>query len=172
MISSSLFLKKKFNPDGSFEKLKARLVAGGHMQDKDLYAKDDISSPTVGTSSVMTIVAIAAKERRVVTSADVGGAYLNAKMTKGKQILMRLSKENAAILVWLKLEYSIFLLSNGTMIVKLTKALYGCVESARLWYNHLTTQLKNDDFIPNPVDICVFNKDVKRCAVHSMHPRR
>jgi hypothetical protein len=123
IISSSLFLKEKFHPDGNFEKLKARLVAGGHMQDKELYAKNDISSPTVGTSSVMTVVAIAAKENRVTISADIGGAYLNARMTKGKLILMRLNKENAAILVWLKPEYGVFLLPNGTMIVKLTKTL-------------------------------------------------
>jgi hypothetical protein len=167
IISSSLFLKEKFQPDGNFEKLKARLVAGGHMQDKELYAKNDISSPTVGTSSVMTVVAIAAKENRVTISADIGGAYLNARMTKGKLILMRLNKENAAILVWLKPEYGMFLLPNGTMIVKLTKALYGCVESARLWYNHLTTQLVNDGYIPNPIDICVFNKTVNdvQCTV-------
>ena len=128
------------------------------MQDKDLYTKDDISSPTVGTSSVMTIVAIAAKEKRHVLTADIGGAYLNASMTKEKLILMRLSKENAAILVWLKPEYSSFLLSNGTMIVKLTKALYGCVESARLWYNHLTSNLIADGYMQNPIDLCVFNK--------------
>ena len=162
VISSSLFLKEKFKPDGEFEKLKSRLVAGGHMQDKELYEKDDISSPTVGTSSVMTIVAIATKERRHVTTADIGGAYLNARMTKGKLILMRLSKENAAILVWLKPEYSVFLQPNGTMIVRLTKALYGCVESAKLWYNHLRHALEADGYTQNPIDICVFNKTVNR----------
>ena len=109
VISSSLFLKEKFKPDGEFEKLKSRLVAGGHMQDKELYEKDDISSPTVGTSSVMTVIAIATKERRHVATADIGGAYLNARMTKSKLILMRLSRENAATLVWLKPEYSVFL---------------------------------------------------------------
>ena len=167
VISSSLFLKEKFKPDGMFEKLKARLVAGGHMQDKELYEKDDISSPTVGTSAVMTVVAIAAKENRLVTSADIGGAYLNARMTKGKLILMRLSKENAAILVWLKPEYGIYLQPNGTMIVRLTKALYGCVESARLWYNHLHRELVADGYVQNPIDICVFNKTVNgvQCTV-------
>lgn len=109
IISSSLFLKEKFNPDGIFDKLKARLVAGGHLQNRELYKQNDISSPTVGTSSVMTVIAIAAKERRHVVSADIGVAYLNANLPKGKEILMRLSKENAAILVWLKPEYGIFL---------------------------------------------------------------
>ena len=75
--------------------------------------------PTVCTSSVMTVITIAAKERRNVVTADIGVAYLNAKLPKGKQILMRLSKENATILTWLKPKYAVHLLPNGTMIVKL-----------------------------------------------------
>ena len=31
-----MFLKEKFTADGVFEKLKARLVAGGHLQDRDI----------------------------------------------------------------------------------------------------------------------------------------
>jgi hypothetical protein len=53
-----MFLKRKIHPDGSFDKYKARLVAGGDMQNKDLY--EDLSSPTVSTSAVFTIIAIAA----------------------------------------------------------------------------------------------------------------
>jgi hypothetical protein len=49
IITSSLFLKEKFNADSSFEKLKARLIAGGHLQNKAEYDEVDISSPTVST---------------------------------------------------------------------------------------------------------------------------
>ena len=38
VIRSSMFLKRKTHPDGSFDKYKARLVAGGDQQDKDLYS--------------------------------------------------------------------------------------------------------------------------------------
>jgi hypothetical protein len=43
-IRSSMFLKAKYHPDGTFDKLKARLVAGGggDQQDKTLY--DDLFS--------------------------------------------------------------------------------------------------------------------------------
>ena len=44
------------------------------------------------------------------------------------------------------------------MIVKLKRALYGCVESARLWYEHISTSLKGLGFSNNPHDICVFNR--------------
>jgi hypothetical protein len=64
VIRSSMFLKEKFNGDGSFDKLKARLVAGGDGQDKSLY--DNLSSPTVAQETVMMVIAIAAAEKRKV----------------------------------------------------------------------------------------------------------
>ena len=76
-----MFLKQKNNPDGSFLKLKARLVAGGDQQDKSLY--EDLSSTTVSTSAVFTLLAIAAHERRRVAVVDISGANLNADMPSG-----------------------------------------------------------------------------------------
>jgi hypothetical protein len=32
------FLKQKYKPDGTPDKVNARLVAGGHMQDETLYS--------------------------------------------------------------------------------------------------------------------------------------
>ena len=48
------------------------------------------------------------------------------------------------------------------MIVKLTKAFYGCIESAKLWYNHIKSHLESDGYVQNPIDICDFNKTVDR----------
>ena len=53
-----MFLKEKFT--GIFEKMKARLVAGGDQQDKALY--EDLSA--VSTSFVFAVAAIAAAEGR------------------------------------------------------------------------------------------------------------
>ena len=49
IIPSMLFLKEKYNPEGQFEKLKARLVAGGHRQNLTLYTEEEISSLTIAT---------------------------------------------------------------------------------------------------------------------------
>ena len=46
-----MFLKEKTNADGVFEKVKARLVAGGHLQDLEIYYNG--SSPTASTTVVM-----------------------------------------------------------------------------------------------------------------------
>ena len=44
------------------------------------------------------------------------------------------------------------------MIVRLNKAQYGCIESARLWYNTLSSKLVSLGYEINPYDPCVFNK--------------
>jgi Reverse transcriptase (RNA-dependent DNA polymerase) len=78
IIRSSMFLRVKYLASSAFERFKARLVAGGNQQDKGLY--EDLSSPTVATSSVLAIAAIAAAESRKVIAIDIGGAFLNADM--------------------------------------------------------------------------------------------
>jgi Reverse transcriptase (RNA-dependent DNA polymerase) len=80
IIRSSMFLKDKYLASGAFERFKARLVAGGNQQDKRLC--EDLSSPTVATSSVLAIAAIAAAESRKVIAIDIGGAFLNADMAR------------------------------------------------------------------------------------------
>ena len=88
VIRSSIFLKEKFTANGVFDKLRARLVAGGHMHDKTIYSDMDIASPTVSTSSIFLIAAIAAKEARNMACMDFSGAYLNASMKS--RVLMSL----------------------------------------------------------------------------------
>ena len=48
--------------------------------------------------------------------------------------------------------------------------LCGCVQSARLWYNHFSSSLKRIGFVPNPYDQRVFNcnRDGKRLTL-AMH---
>ena len=46
------------------------------------------------------------------------------------------------------------------LYVKLLKALYGCLKSALLFYKKLAEDLKSQEFIINPYDPCVANKQV------------
>ena len=154
IIRSSMFLKEKYDAMGIFEKLKARLVAGGDMQDKSLY--EDVSSPTASVQAVFIVAALAAKERRHVVTGDIGGAYLNADMVEVVHMLIK--KDIAAILIkWLP-EYKQYINEDGTLIVQLKKALYGCVESGRLWNKEITRQLVSMGYEQNPYEECVFNR--------------
>lgn len=157
IIRSSMFLKDKYHASGAFEKFKARLVAGGDQQDRLLY--DNLSSPTAATTSVLTVAAIAAAEGRSVMVMDIGGAFLNADITStGVMVHMRLDKLMSAMLVQISPDYQRYVEPNGTIVVQLDKALYGCVEAAALWYADLRTKLLEDGFTANEYDACIFNK--------------
>ena len=53
---------------------------------------------------------------------DIGGAFLNAKMGK--------------LIVYMRLDPTMS--AKGCTVVRLEKALYGCVESDALWYHNLS----------------------------------
>ena len=155
IIRSSMFLKQKFDSKGNHDKLKSRLVAGGHMQDKTLY--EDLSSPTAALMTVLLVCAIAAFEKRKTATVDIGGAYLNADMMTGIIVHMMLDKRMSDMLVQIDESYKRYLTHKGELCVRLDKALYGCVESALLWHNHLTATLKEIGFLQNPIDPCLYN---------------
>jgi hypothetical protein len=157
IIRSSMFLKDKFLASGDYEKLKARLVAGGDQQDKTLY--DDLSSPTAATSSVLIVAALAASEGRDVCATDIGGAFLNASMADtGVIVHMRLRKELASILCEMDGTYRDYVEPSGSVVVRLRRALYGCVEAAKLWHDTLIDVLKAMGFRRNARDGCVLNR--------------
>lgn len=157
VIRSSMFLKDKYDASGRFLKFKARLVAGGDQQDKELY--DDLSSPTAATSSVLTVAAIAAAEWRYAMTIDVGGAFLNADMTPtGVLVHMRLDPLLTKLLLEIDPSYAPLVEKSGCLVVALDKALYGCVEASALWFADLCEKLKADGFEQNPYDMCIFNK--------------
>ena len=159
VISSSMFLKEKYSPDGVFEKLKARLVAGGHLQDRTVY--DNGGSPTATTSSVFLVATLAAHEGRAVGKIDFPGAFLNAAMPEddSKTVFVKLNKFESMVLLNIDPSYDKFIDKKGHITVRLRRALYGCVESARLWYEKLSTDLAQIGYVKNPVDMCVFNRN-------------
>lgn len=159
IIRSRMFIKKK--SDGV---IKARLVAGGHMQDKTIY--ENLASPTVSTQSVLMVAAIAASEKRKVCTCDIVGAYLHASMEE-QEVYMEIDNYLSEILIIMYPEYKPFLGKNGKICVLLMQALYGCVESAHLFYLHLSKSLLSIGFSKNPYDDCVFNNmvDGYQCTI-------
>jgi hypothetical protein len=99
---------------------------------------------------------IAADSSREVASVDVTGAYLLVDMTS--EVYMTLSHQLANIIITLDPSYAPFLNSKGEIVAKLDKALYGCVESARLWFNEVSSHLKSLQYHQSEVDSCVFYK--------------
>jgi hypothetical protein len=153
IIRSLIFLKEKYTPTGEFDKLKARLVARGDQQDKSLY--EVLSSPTVALSSIFIISWLIAGNSFKVGTIDIVGAFLNAEETH--EVHMRLSKEITDILLEIdKKKYQPFICGDGSMVVKLVKALYGLVEAPRLWYDLLARGIENCGYRRCEYDECVF----------------
>jgi histone deacetylase 1/2 len=80
---------------------------------------------------------------------------------------MHISKEDAEIMIMMDAKYKQFLREDGSMVVKLSKALYGCIESAKLWYAEISKTFRSIGYTCNPKDICVFNKivDGVQCTI-------
>jgi hypothetical protein len=163
VIRSSMFLKTKFDAKGEFEKVKARLVADGSMQDSALYP--DRSAPTASMMSIMTCLTVAAKEGAHASKIDIGGAYLNANMA-GEPTVVELDYTLTRIASQYLPELLPFV-ENGKLLVRLNKALYGCIQSAKLWYDKLIGTLEQLGFARNEVEPCVMTKtiDGKRCIL-------
>jgi hypothetical protein len=65
VIPSKMFLKEKKDAQGNVTKIKSRLVAGGHLQNKEDF-QDLSSSPTLPYPSLLILSLLAAKFRHHV----------------------------------------------------------------------------------------------------------
>jgi len=159
IIRSHMFLKHKFDGLGWFEKMKARLVADGRCQ-----KKEDLNiapAPTASCEAIFSILKLICIEGRKVLVVDVGGAYLNA-VIDDEYLYMELTPQLTAIAVQIMPELEAYISKNSTkLIVRLGKALYGLVQSARLWYDTLVRVLVKEGFTANTVDECVWNKTIE-----------
>jgi Reverse transcriptase (RNA-dependent DNA polymerase) len=149
IIRSSMFPKEKYLASGEFEKLKARLEGT---------SKTDMYLSALSTSSVFTILTIAAHEGRKAAVVDIGGAFPNAEMKTGVAVHMRLDRAMSDLLIRLQPSYIMFQDAKGCIVVLLNRALYGCIESAALWYDNLRETMTSLGYNRNPHDICVFNR--------------
>jgi len=169
IIRAKVIITEKY-VNGVFERLKARLVALGNLQDKSEYSKSELSSPTPSSTIVLMQLAIAAMQKKSVYTFDIGQAFLNSQMSE-KEVFIKLSADVAKIMVEINSAYREFLNSDGTMLVQLNKALYGIVEAPRLWYDTFSAFLMKQGFHRSELDACYFfkrlpNGDLVDISVH------
>ncbi len=89
-----MFLVDKYKPDGTFDKIKARLVADGSQQGVHLYF---VSSTTVSLQSVFLLLNIATRFRAKLNKIDIKGAFLRTPPEVDKEsdpcIIIRTPKD-------------------------------------------------------------------------------
>ena len=98
------------------------------------------------------MIGVSAHEGRHVAVLDVSGAFLNAEMTLGVPVHMKLDRTMSKFIAEIDWSYSKYVDAGGCIILLLKKALYGCVESAGLWYENLRNTLSCMGYKRNDYD--------------------
>ena len=129
-----------------------------------------MASPTVAIDSLMATMVIDACKGRDSAIFDVTGAYLHADMPEDKKILLKLSGRFVDIMCDVYEEHrKNAVYENGKKVLYLwvVKVLYGCIQSALLWYQLYVETLMKYGFELNPYDKCVANKviNAKQCTI-------
>ena len=148
--------------------IKGRGCADGRKQ-RLHKTKDETSSPTVRTESLLLSCVIDAKERRKVLTCDIPGAFMQVDVDE--VVHVRLEGPLAELLTKVDpKQYTKYVTTErgkSVMCVQLQKALYGTLSAAMLFWKDLSGFLADEGFEPNPYDSCVMNKLInkKQCAV-------
>ena len=116
----------------------------------------------------MITLLIDAYEKRDVATTDVVGAYLLADMDD--YTIVKISGSTADIMCEVDPTYKELIVQKKgkpTLYLQLSKALYGCMQSALLWYQTFKEYLEGLGFIINLYDPCVANKTIKgkQCTI-------
>ena len=164
IIKGKLFVTEKKNSSHIFTRNKGRLVARGDMRKNKPRDIHDVFSPTVAFPTFLTLLNIVLNKRYQYITGDVESAYLNSDYAEG--IFMKLDPEVAAIMVEMDESVKQYLEPDGSIYVKIVKALYGLQESAKLWYETLGRTLARMGFTRSNYDhACYFMRKGNDLAV-------
>ncbi len=158
VLESHMFLKEK--RDG---KTKARTVAGGNKQ-RGYIQKEDASSPTVATESVLLTCIIDAEEGRDVAIIDIPNAFVQTRVEDEKDMaFIKIRGVLVDILVEIAPDvYKSYVTKDKKgvpqLLVQCQNALYGTMVASLLYYRKFAKSLTDIDFVINPYDPCVANK--------------
>ncbi len=136
----------KNNSDGS-NRYKARYVAKGYSQ-KVGVDYDETFSPTANMTSIRMLMQKAAQENLILHQMDVKTAYLNAPL-------------DCDIYMEQPEGYEVKSSTEGKLVYKLEKSLYGLKQSERNWNGTLHDFLSKNHIIQNPADHCVYTRETK-----------
>jgi len=157
--NTHLFTVQKFLANGEHDKYKSRLVAHGNEQDATIYS--DRSSPTASIHSITTCLAIAAYNPDcIVGKLDVKGAFIQTEMS-GTPVYVQFRGKLREMILRVKPELATYVGDDGILYGKLLKALYGCVQASRLWYEKLKEVLIKLGYEQSETDPCIFRRVVE-----------
>jgi hypothetical protein len=154
-----MFTIEEFLANGEHDKFKTRIVAHGNEQDILLYP--DRSSPTVSMQAIMACLAIAAYNNNLkLAKINVKGAFIQTEM-KGRPVYIRCNKKLMQLITEVIPGICRYVCQDGTLYCHLLKALYGCVQASKLWYEKLIGFLEGLGYERCSVEPCVMRRVVE-----------
>nr|GEY48072.1 hypothetical protein [Tanacetum cinerariifolium] len=132
--------KVKLDELGGILKNKARLVALGYHQEKEIDFEESFA-PVARLEAVRIFLAYAAHKNMVVYQMDVKTAFLNGNLREEVYV----SQPDGFVDP-----------NNPNHLYKLKKALYGLKQAPRAWYDMLSSFLISQDFSKSSVDLTLF----------------
>ena len=158
VLESHKFLKEE--RDG---KIKDQTMADGNKQ-RDYISKEDASSPTVATESVLLTCIVDAEEERDVAVADIPNALIQTQVEKEKDVVfVNIHGVLVDILVEIAPDvYKSYAKKDKRgvkqLLVQCQSALYGTMLASLLYHRKFVKSLMDIDFEINPYDPCIANK--------------
>jgi hypothetical protein len=161
ILESHVFVKKRTG------QIKAHKVAGGNKQ-RDFISKENASSPTVAMESVLLTSLVDAQENRDVAIVDIPNAFIQTVVENDEdKVVMRIRGHMVDVLVKVAPRvYGPYVSTNKQgrkqLLVECLNAIYGTMVASLLYYCKFTRSLKNQGYVMNPYDPCVWNKMIKK----------
>ncbi len=157
-----VFVKKKCTGQ-----IKACKVAGGNKP-RVFISKENISSPTVATESVLLTSLVDAQENHDVAIVDIPNAFIQTVMEDGEdKVVMRIRGHMVNVLVKVAPRvYGPYVSTNKQgrkqLLVKCLNTIYRRMVASLLYYCKFTRSLKNQGYVINPYNPCMWNKKIKK----------
>ena len=129
---------------------------------KKIYKKKYHINP-VKIHTIRIQLNIASYENRIIENTDIKSAFLNADLIE--PYYMEIRSDIAKNLCELDPKYTNYLTQNGSLYVKIKKAIYGLSESGYLWYKKLTNDLINFGYVISEYDVCFMYHPINKTHI-------